>query len=150
MKRKLFTPDKSTQKQDINDDLVTLYDLINVPEKCQKPGTSLDIHSEFDNNGTIYLLNEIFSDDNTNIQQSDGALLQVKSKKRLKQVDKWKEVASKIARLKGSPYRSTVAKNKVVVEGQCLKPPCACRDKCSEKIPYEKRLHIFNEFWKHA
>uniref|UniRef100_A0A2A4JFC9 Uncharacterized protein n=1 Tax=Heliothis virescens TaxID=7102 RepID=A0A2A4JFC9_HELVI len=77
-----------------------------------------------DMNGTIYLQNEIDSDDNPT-QQPGGTLLQGKSRKRLKNVDKWKKVASKAARLKGSPYHSTVA-----------------------KISHEKRLQIFNEFWK--
>lgn len=101
-----------------------------------------------DINGTIYLNNESVLDDNTNIQQSDETHLQDKSRKRLKHVDKWKRVISKVARLKGSPYHSTVAKKKPVVAGRQLKPPCECRDKCYEKIPPEKRLQIFNEFWK--
>lgn len=135
-----------------NDTLSTMNDriplaTINIPlENCE----NIRHHGPImvvDMNGTIYLQNEIVSDDNTT-QQPGGTLLQVKSRKRLKNVDKWKKVVSKVARLKGSPYHSTVAKKKPVVEGRQLKPPCACRDKCYEKIPHEKRLQIFNEFWK--
>lgn len=66
----------------------------------------------------------------------------------MKNPSNWKRRASKIARLKGSPYVSTVAKKKPEVEGRKLKPPCSCKSKCYEKVPEEKRLQIFKQFWK--
>lgn len=101
-----------------------------------------------DINGTIYLPTEDISANGINIQQSDGTPLLIKSKKRLKNIENWKRVASKNARLKGSPYHSTVARKKSKVEGRELKPPCACRVKCYEKFSNDKRLQIFKEFWK--
>ncbi|CAH0397337.1 unnamed protein product [Chilo suppressalis] len=100
-----------------------------------------------DMNGNIYIQNEIITD-NINMQQSHRTPLKVNCRKKQKQVDKWKRVVSKVARLKGSPYHSTVAKKKPNVEGRQLKPPCACRHKCYEKIPDNIRLQIFKEFWK--
>ncbi|KAJ8969098.1 hypothetical protein NQ314_001930 [Rhamnusium bicolor] len=60
----------------------------------------------------------------------------------------WKRIAAKKARLKGSPYKSAVAKKNLINEGRKLKPPCSCPRKCDEKIPESIRQNIFRDFWK--
>lgn len=31
-----------------------------------------------------------------------------------------------------------------------LRPPCACKDKCSDKVPQRRRIPIWCEFWKNS
>lgn len=108
----------------------------------------VDIH------GTVYLPNEtpekmpMVNENIEDIQRAHGSLSIPKTRKKLKNPSNWKRRASKTARLKGSPYRSTVTKKKPEVDGRKLKPPCSCKSKCYEKISEEKRLIIFNQFWK--
>ncbi|KAJ8721081.1 hypothetical protein PYW08_006846 [Mythimna loreyi] len=91
-----------------------------------------------DLNGVVYL------------NQVQGLSETQNVKKKIADPTKWKRNSTKIARLKGSPYHSTVAKKKPDVEGRMLKPPCSCKAKCYTKISHEKRELIFNQFWKNC
>lgn len=66
-----------------------------------------------DTNGNIYLPVDKQIINNADMELIDTAMpSKFNSKKKIKNVTKWKRVATKIARLKGSPYHSSVAKKK--------------------------------------
>ncbi|XP_045506225.1 uncharacterized protein LOC123702492 isoform X2 [Colias croceus] len=66
-----------------------------------------------DKNGNVYIPDDRQIRNNENIQQIGTAVpSKSNTRKKVKNVTKWKRVAAKIARLKGSPYHSTVAKKK--------------------------------------
>ncbi|XP_045506945.1 uncharacterized protein LOC123703104 [Colias croceus] len=102
-----------------------------------------------DKNGNVYIPDDRQIRNNENIQQIVTAVpSKSNTRKKVKNVTKWKRVAAKIARLKGSPYHSTVAKKNPEIDGREMKPPCKCKSKCYEKVPNETRIQIFDEFWK--
>ncbi|CAG5042412.1 unnamed protein product [Parnassius apollo] len=69
---------------------------------------------------------------NEDIQQiGTVALSKSSTRKEVKNVTKWKRVATKIARLKGSPYHSTVAKKRTEIDGL---------DTCNDCDAFERKL----------
>lgn len=74
---------------------------------------------------------------------------QKKSRKRLKDLSKWKQNRAKFLRNTGQAYVS-MSSSKKAFAGREVKPPCTekCRLKCYQKIENQKRIEIFKAFWK--
>nr|CAI5862904.1 unnamed protein product [Callosobruchus analis] len=90
---------------------------------------------------------ETYSAESEASTESEGNLLERKSKKcrkRIRNEKNWSANKRKAARAKGVEYKTK--KNKTV-RARSLKPPCSCRKKCYEKLTYEERLGLFNDFY---
>nr|CAI5860046.1 unnamed protein product [Callosobruchus analis] len=90
---------------------------------------------------------ETYSAESEESTESEGNLLERKSKKcrkRIRNEKNWSVNKRKAARAKGVEYKTK--KNKTA-RARSLKPPCSCRKKCYEKLTYEERLGLFNDFY---
>ena len=87
------------------------------------------------------------SNKNTNNKDANSSL--PNSRKRKRNVTKWKQTAAKIARNSGQTYTS-ISKSKRQIEARSLKPPCSqkCRLKCRDHINEVQRSIIFKKFWE--
>lgn len=109
----------------------------------------LESDVELSYSSTEYVFSGISDIDSESSEQEQGKTSEIqakpKEKKRLRNEKMWKRNIQKNKRLKGKEY--------INYKG-CVKPqkqpklgPCRCLNKCHTKIPQERQLQIFNEFY---